>query len=67
MKNKENLSKIAMAISVIAVVLSAVDTLAKTDVLGLAGTQWILIGIVTAIYAMYLGTCKCGCCTDKKE
>jgi hypothetical protein len=67
MKNKENLSKIAMALSVIAVVLAAVDTLAKIDVLGLAGTQWILIAIVLAVYAMYLGTCACGCCVDKKE
>ncbi|MFA6383313.1 MAG: hypothetical protein WCX17_02725 [Parcubacteria group bacterium] len=67
MKNKENLSKIAMALSVVAVVLAAIDTLAGTDVLGLAGTQWILVGIVMAIYAVYLGTCSCGCCTDKKE
>ena len=67
MKNKESLSKIAMALSVAAVILAAVVNLAKVDVLGLAGTQWILIGIVLAIYAMYLGSCACGCCTDKKE
>jgi hypothetical protein len=67
MKNKENLSKAAMTLSVVAVILAAIDTLAKTDVLGLAGTQWILIGILLAIYAMYLGSCKCACCADKKE
>jgi hypothetical protein len=67
MKNKETLSKVAIVLSLVAVVLAAVDVFAKTDVLGLAGTQWILIGIVLAIYAIFLGTCNCGCCTDKKE
>lgn len=66
-KNKGSLSKAAIALSLVAVVLSAVDTFAGTDVLGLAGTQWILIGIVLAIYAIFLGTCDCGCCEDKKE
>jgi len=67
MKNKETLSKVAIMLSLIAVVLAAVDTFGKTDVLGLAGTQWILVGIVLAVYALYLGTCKCGCGTDKQE
>ena len=67
MKNKATMSKVAMALSLIAVILAAVDTFGKTDVLGLAGTQWILIGIVLAIYAIFLGTCDCGCCVDKKE
>lgn len=67
MKNKETLSKVAVTLSLIAIVLAAVDTLAGVDVLGLAGTQWILIGIVLAIYAIFLGTCNCGCCVDKKE
>lgn len=67
MKNKESLAKTAIALSVIAVILAAVDTLAGVDILGLAGTQWILVGIVMAVYAVYLGTCACGCCIDKKE
>ena len=67
MKNKETMSKVAIGLSLIAVVLAAVDTLAKMDILGLAGTQWILVGIVLAVYAVYLGTCKCGCCVDKNE
>jgi hypothetical protein len=67
MKNKETLTKVAMGLSLVAVVLAAVDTFGKTDILGLAGTQWILIGIVLAIYAVFFGTCDCGCCTDKKE
>jgi len=58
---------ILFVLSIIAVVLAAIDTLAKMDILGLAGTQWILIGIILAIYAVYLGTCACGCCVDKKE
>ena len=67
MKNKESLAKAAIVLSLAAVILAAVDTLAGVVVLGLAGTQWILIGIVLAIYAIYLRTCDCGCCVDKKE
>lgn len=67
MKNKESLSKAAIALSLVAVVLAAIDTLVGVDILGLAGTQWILIGIVLAIYAIFLGTCDCGCGMDKKE
>ncbi|MFA4818094.1 MAG: hypothetical protein WC608_05270 [Parcubacteria group bacterium] len=67
MKNKESLSKVAVALSLIAVILAAVDTLVGVDVLGLAGTQWILVGIVLAVYAVYLGTCNCECGMDKKE
>lgn len=69
MKNKESLAKTAIALSLVAVVLAAIDTLTGADILGLAGTQWILIGIVLAVYAIFLGTCDCdcGCGMDKKE
>jgi hypothetical protein len=60
MKNKKNMSTAAMVLSVIAVILSGVVSLTKTDILNLAGTQWILIGIVLAIYAVYLSSCNCG-------
>jgi len=50
MKNKAD---ILIGLSVVAVVLAAVDFIAKTDVLALAGTQWVLIGIVFGIYALY--------------
>lgn len=60
------MAKVAIWLSVVAVVLAAVDTLAKIDVLGLAGTQWILIGIVLAIYAVFLGCC-CACGANKNE
>lgn len=50
MKNK---SDVLVVLSIVAVVLAAVDFIAKMDVAGLAGTQWILIGIILAIYALY--------------
>lgn len=65
MQNKKTLSTIAVALSLISVVLSAVVSLGKIDILGLAGTQWILIGIVLAIYAVYLNSCTCG--VEKSE
>ncbi len=59
MQNKKTLSSVVAILSVITVILSAVVSFAKTDILGLAGTQWILIGIVLAIYAVYLNSCTC--------
>lgn len=50
MKSKEN---ILMGLSVLAVVLAAVDFIFKVDVMTLAGTQWILIAIVFGIYALF--------------
>jgi len=45
---------ILMWLSVIALAIAAYDSLAKADVFGLAGTQWILIAILLAIYGSYL-------------
>lgn len=54
--NMKNKSDVLVALSIIAVVLAAVDFLGNMAVVGLAGTQWILIGIVLAIYALYFKT-----------
>lgn len=51
--NMKNKSDILAALSIAAVILAAVDFVIKTDILNLAGTQWILIGIVLGIYALY--------------
>jgi len=51
--NMKNKSDILAGLSIVAVILAAVDFVVKTDVLNLAGTQWILIGIVLGIYALY--------------
>ena len=43
-----------MLLSVIAVILAGlVFTVAKTGILGLAGTQWVLIAIILGIYGIY--------------
>jgi hypothetical protein len=42
------------ALSVVAVLVAGYVNLSRVDVFKLAGTQWILIGIVLGIYAMYL-------------
>ena len=41
-------------LSVIAAAISGYDSLAHADVFGLAGTQWMLVAIVLAIYAVYV-------------
>jgi hypothetical protein len=55
MKNK---AEICIGLSVVAVILAAVDFIVKTDVLNLAGTQWILIGVMFGIYALYFKSAK---------
>lgn len=47
-------SEVLVWLSVLAVVISAIDSIFKTDILNLAGTQWMLIGIVLAVYALYM-------------
>jgi len=46
-------SDILMGLSILAVIVSGYDSLGKTDVLGLAGTQWMLIALVLAVYGIY--------------
>lgn len=60
MKNKEGISKAAIIISLIAVVLTAIVSLGKISILGIAGTQWMEIAILFAVYAVYLNSCTCG-------
>ncbi len=52
MKN-ETLSQICFYLSILAVVLAGVGAFLSTD-LWLASTQWVLVGAVLAIWAVYL-------------
>lgn len=58
MKNKKILSMIAIAFSVLAAIMSAVVNFTQQTI-WLAGTQWILIAILLAVYAVYLNSCAC--------
>ncbi len=49
----KKLPDILMALSVIAVLFAGYDFLTKGNLMNLAGTQWILIAIVLAIYGLY--------------
>ncbi|MFZ2193828.1 MAG: hypothetical protein WAV31_06315 [Candidatus Moraniibacteriota bacterium] len=46
-------SDILMGLSVLAVLISGYDSLYKTDVFGLAGTQWMLVALILAVYGIY--------------
>jgi uncharacterized membrane protein YbhN (UPF0104 family) len=59
MKNKAGMSKAAITLSIIAVVLTTVVSLGKISILGIAGTQWMEIAILFAVYAIYLNCCTC--------
>ena len=54
MMKKYKYEDILMGLSVLAVLVSGYDSLYKTDVLGLAGTQWMLIALVLAVYGIYI-------------
>jgi hypothetical protein len=51
MKKKTN--DILMGLSVLAAVLAGYVSVFQTDFMALAGTQWMLIAIVLAIYGIY--------------
>lgn len=51
--NNKKLPDILMVLSIVAILLAAYDFMTKGDILKLAGTQWILIAIVLAIYGLY--------------
>lgn len=46
-------SDILMGLSVLAVLISGYDSLYQTNVFGLAGTQWMLIALILAVYGIY--------------
>jgi len=46
-------SDILLGLSVLAVLISGYDSLARTDVFGLAGTQWMMIALILAVYGIY--------------
>jgi len=52
MEKYKAVPKILNLLSLIAVIIAGYVSVTKSDVFGLAGTQWILIGIVLAIYAL---------------
>ena len=52
MKNKM-LSKLAFALSILSMIMAGIVSITQSTI-WLAGTQWILITIVLAVYAVYL-------------
>lgn len=50
---KKNTGDILMGISAVAALVSGYDFLTQTSLLGLAGTQWILIAVIFALYGIY--------------
>jgi hypothetical protein len=45
---------ILMILSLLAAIISAVDSLYQINVLGLAGTQWMLVALILAVYGIYV-------------
>lgn len=52
MNSKPGMATILFAVSVLAVVLSALVSVAKMH-LWLAGSQWMLLGIALGVYAVF--------------
>ena len=50
---------VLMSLSFITLVLAALVSIVQLD-LWLAGTQWILISILLAVYAVAMINCSCG-------
>lgn len=66
-KNKKWFSRLVFVLSVIALIFAGIVSITQYTI-WLAGTQWILISIVLAVYSVYLNGCICDCCSgDDKE
>lgn len=66
-KDKKSVSKLAFMLSALTLILAAVVSIFKLNNFWLAGTQWMLISIVLAVYAIYFNGCDCSCCNNDKE
>lgn len=53
MMKKYKYEDILMGLSVLAVLVSGYDSFYQTSILGLAGTQWMLIALVLGVYGIY--------------
>ncbi|HBO17181.1 MAG: hypothetical protein UR69_C0002G0166 [Candidatus Moranbacteria bacterium GW2011_GWE2_35_2-] len=61
MKNMKSLKETAFWLSVVAAVLGGVVSISGMDqILGLAGTQWAMVAILLAVYAVYFEHASCG-------
>jgi len=59
MKNMKSLKETAFWLSVVAAVL-VVSISGMDQILGLAGTQWAMVAILLAVYAVYFEHASCG-------
>lgn len=61
MKSMKSMKDIAFWLSVVATVLGAiVFVFGMEAIFNLAGTQWIMIAILLAVYAVYFEHASCG-------
>ena len=61
MKNAKNLASVAFWLSVAAIILAAaVFFMGMDNIIGLAGTQWVLVAIALGVYAIYFNGTSCG-------
>jgi hypothetical protein len=65
-KDKKGLSKLMFMLSVVALILAGIVSITQYT-LWLAGTQWILISILLAVYGTYMNGCDCECCENKNS
>jgi hypothetical protein len=68
MKNDKNgTSKLAIILSFVALIFAGLVSVFNLNILWLAGTQWILIAILLAIYGDYMKQGNCNCCENKNN
>ena len=60
-----------MGLSVLTAVVAAYVFFTQQSVFGIAGTQWVLVAIVLAVYASYVLNCPCckggACCSSEEK
>lgn len=56
----KGLPKIALIISVITAVIAGIVSVFQVNTLYLAGTQWMMISILFAVWSLAFEGCSCG-------
>jgi hypothetical protein len=65
-EEKNGTSKLAIILSFVALIFAALVSIFNIN-LWLAGTQWILVAILLAVYGIYMNKCGCQCCENKNN
>jgi uncharacterized membrane protein YuzA (DUF378 family) len=55
----KGLPKISIILSLITAIIAGIVSVFQMDILGLAGTQWMILSILFAVWSLAVENCDC--------